>query len=129
MAFMMPVIKPDYKIYSGQTQTAPGDVKMSKKSTRSASLTPRMSTYSGSDIEYRVTTPFKALSSSTSRKSSHCGFITPTPKSASRMSIHKFHSNLVDKLKRKLRLQDSKNNSGDEVYICDSSRDEETYAL
>ncbi|XP_076334629.1 uncharacterized protein LOC143238365 [Tachypleus tridentatus] len=129
MAFMMPVIKSDYKIYPGQTQTPPGDEKMSRKSTRSASLTPRMSTCSGSDIEYRVTTSSKALSSGRSRKSSHCGFVTPSPKSASRMSIHKFHNNLVDKLKRKLRLQDSTKHSGDEVYICDSSKDEETFAL
>ncbi|XP_013771682.1 uncharacterized protein LOC106456854 [Limulus polyphemus] len=122
MAFMMPVIKPEFEIYPNRIKRIP------RKATKSMPVTPRLSNSTEIEVEGRLIRVIASKSFSTGkcRHNSHCTSEVPTPKSASRMSLHKFHTRLVDKLKRKLHLQDSGYNSEDEVSACDSTTNKTT---
>lgn len=101
MAFMMPVVKNDYNIYP------------SCPSSRAGSGTPQSSRGS-------------SLSSSPSGGSSFVGSprqcATPVlirmPKSESQNSLHRFHSKLVDKLRKTFR---GKNGSSDDIHQASTS--------
>lgn len=132
MAFMMPVVKNDYNIYKSSTgrsrrssecsnsQSCRGSRKVSECS---KSEGPSLSTSPGSD--FIVGSPHRstalAMSSRYSRNSSRnsnsqSSLQSPTksnssspPKSVSTSSLNKFHTRVVDKLKRSLRIKDSSN--------------------
>ncbi|XP_013788286.1 uncharacterized protein LOC106472206 [Limulus polyphemus] len=125
MAFMMPVVKNEFEVYPNGTKSPRSHIKKPVKSSRSAPVTPRLSISPGSDAEVHLirVVSGKSFSTDRSRSSSHNVSGIPTPKSASHSSLHKFHSHLVDKLRKRLHLQD---NLGDETSICDSRKEEDT---
>lgn len=131
MAFMMPVVKNDYNIYkssSGRSRRSSEcsnsqSCRSRKVSECSKSEGPSLSTSPGSD--FIVGSPHRstalAMSSRYSRTSSRnsnsqSSLQSPTkstssspPKSVSTSSLNKFHTRVVDKLKRSLRIKDSSN--------------------
>lgn len=126
---MMPVVKNDYNIYkSGRSRRSsecsnPQSCRSRKVSECSKSEGPSLSTSPGSD--FVVGSPHRstplAISNRYSRNSSRnsqSSLQSPTkstssspPKSASTSSLNKFHTRVVDKLKRSLRLKDSRDSS------------------
>ncbi|XP_076372807.1 uncharacterized protein LOC143257648 [Tachypleus tridentatus] len=124
MAFMMPVVKSAFEVYPNGTKSPRNHIKESAKISQSAPVTPRLSLSPGSDAEVHLTRVVtgKSFSTDRSRNSSRNVSGIPTPNSASHLSLHKFHSRLVDKLRKRLHLQD---NLDDEVSICDSKKKED----
>ncbi|XP_046664295.1 LOW QUALITY PROTEIN: arginine/serine-rich protein 1 [Homalodisca vitripennis] len=126
MAFMMPVVKNDYNIYKSSRSrrssecSNPSSCRSRKVSECSKSEGPSLSTSPGSD--FIVGSPHRsipmAMSSRLSRNSSRnsqSSLQSPSkstssspPKSASSSSLNKFHTRVVDKLKRSLRIKDSR---------------------
>ncbi|XP_054264115.1 uncharacterized protein LOC128987342 isoform X2 [Macrosteles quadrilineatus] len=126
MAFMMPVVKNDYNIYkNGRSRRSsecsnPQSCRSRKVSECSKSEGPSLSTSPGSD--FIVGSPHRsipmAMSSKYSRNSSRnsqSSLQSPSkstssspPKTASTSSLNKFHTRVVDKLKRSLRIKDSR---------------------
>lgn len=85
MAFMMPVIKNDYNIYP----SCPSSRNSTPQSSRGSSLA---SSPTATSLAFR----------SSPRSSETPGF----PKSESQISLHKFHSKVLDKLKKTFRGKD-----------------------
>ncbi|XP_035230293.1 uncharacterized protein LOC118202252 [Stegodyphus dumicola] len=88
MAFMMPVVKNDYKIYP----TCPSRSGLSTPQTRGSSLSSSPGAASASFMS--------------SPRSSQTPAFPNTPKSGSETSLHKFHSKLLDKLRKTFRGKD-----------------------
>jgi len=123
---MMPVVKNDYNIYKSSRSRRSSECsnaqscRSRKVSECSKSEGPSLSTSPGSD--FIVGSPHRsipiAMSSKYSRNSSRnsqSSLQSPTkstssspPKTASSSSLNKFHTRVVDKLKRSLRIKDSR---------------------
>ncbi|XP_076322340.1 uncharacterized protein LOC143231665 [Tachypleus tridentatus] len=109
MAFMMPVVRSEYEIYPsrsrrGSTCSQP----RSRRGTRTESATPSLSCSPESDVEERMANIEQLKGESREQQprcSSQCALESHSPKSASNSSLNKFHSRLVDKLKRKLKIE------------------------
>lgn len=117
MAFMMPVVKNDWDIYKSQRQASSRRTsENSRKASESRSECPSLSTSPGSAADFfspahrssgpvhmrtysraSLQSPSKVSSSTTSASSS------PPKSNGSQSSLNKFHSRLVDKLKRSFR--------------------------
>ncbi|XP_076310345.1 uncharacterized protein LOC143225215 [Tachypleus tridentatus] len=124
MAFMMPVIKPEFEIYPNRIKPLPKKARKHKKNSRSMPVTPKLSNSNEIEVEDRLirVVANKSFSTGKSRRDSNYASEVHTPNSASHISLNKFHTRLVDMLKRKLHLQDSGYNSEDEMSTCDSAR-------
>lgn len=117
MAFMMPVVRNDYNIYKDGRSRRTSECtpcRSRKVSECSKSAGPSLSTSPGTD-QYganRRSAPV-SVSRQTSRSSrdslqSPCKSSSPSPpKSGSSSSLNKFHTRLVDRLKRSLKCKDS----------------------
>ncbi|CAL1272284.1 unnamed protein product [Larinioides sclopetarius] len=98
MAFMMPVMKNDYNIYPSCPSSRAGcATPQSRGSSRGSSLS---------------TSPSGVSSFLSSPRHSHTPAYTSMPKSESQTSLHKFHSRLLEKLRKTFRGKDS---SSDDV--------------
>ncbi|XP_064469909.1 uncharacterized protein LOC135384646 [Ornithodoros turicata] len=110
MAFMMPVVKNDYNIYqqNGTKTRRTSSCSINSRASRSgqASGQTSLSCSPGSDVEERL----RAVESERgTRRTSRCSdvVVPPTPRSASQSSLYrKFHTRLVDKLRKTLRSKD-----------------------
>lgn len=133
MAFMMPVVKNDWDIYKSNrsrrsSECSNGQSCRSRKVSECKSECPSLSTSPGSD--FIVGSPahrsvpmnmghtgrgFSRTSSRTSQTSLQSpskSIGSSPPKSGSTNSLNKFHSKLVDKLKKSLTKSDSSGNVG-----------------
>lgn len=109
MAFMMPVVKNDYMIYqqngsSSKSRRSSSCSVNSRASRGPASGQTSLSCSPGSDVEERL----RAVESERcTRRTSRCSDVVVAPRSASQSSLYKkFHSRVVDKLRRTLRSKD-----------------------
>ncbi|XP_067143829.1 uncharacterized protein [Centruroides vittatus] len=105
MAFMMPVVKNEYDIYGSRRSSTCSNQTRSRCPTRSSSVTASLSCSPGSDLDYRLASVSMGCSRH-SRNGSGCQSEIPSPKSASSVSLQKFHNRLLDKLKKKLKIKD-----------------------
>lgn len=106
MAFMMPVVKNDYNIYASRSRcsSTSSSIQSSRRHTQSESAPVSLSCSPMSDVEERLAAI--SLGCSPRRGSSHMGELA-SPKSASQSSLHKFHTKVVEKLRKKLRSKDN----------------------
>lgn len=117
MAFMMPVVKNDWDIYKSNRSRRSSECnsRSRKVSECSRSECPSLSTSPGS--EFIVGSPHRTIPIALrhSRNSSRASLQSPSknsstssspPKSGSQSSLNKFHTRLVDKLKRSFRFKD-----------------------
>ncbi|KAL1131296.1 hypothetical protein AAG570_010914 [Ranatra chinensis] len=115
MAFMMPVVKNDYDIYrSGRSRRSsecsnPQSCRSRKVSECSKSEGPSLSTSPGSDFivgspAHRSNAISVSRQYSRSSRTSQTSLQSP---SGSANSLNKFHTRLVDRLKRSLKCKDS----------------------
>ncbi|CAN7979177.1 hypothetical protein HPB47_027980 [Ixodes persulcatus] len=109
MAFMMPVVKNDYMIYqqngnSSKSRRSSSCSMHSRASRGPASGQTSLSCSPGSDVEERL----RAVESERgTRRTSRCSDVVEAPRSASQSSLYKkFHTRVVDKLRRTLRSKD-----------------------
>ncbi|XP_075548573.1 uncharacterized protein LOC142582586 [Dermacentor variabilis] len=109
MAFMMPVVKNDYMIYqqngSSSKSRRSSSCSMSSRASRGpASGQTSLSCSPGSDVEERL----RAVESERgTRRTSRIMDVPVAPRSASQSSLYKkFHSRVVDKLRKTLRSKD-----------------------
>uniref|UniRef100_A0A0K8TAE4 Uncharacterized protein n=1 Tax=Lygus hesperus TaxID=30085 RepID=A0A0K8TAE4_LYGHE len=119
MAFMMPVVKNDYDIYKGGRSRRSSECtpcRSRKVSECSKSEGPSLSTSPGADYSTSKSNGRSvpvSVSRQTSRSSrdslqSPCKSSSSSPpKSGSSGSLNKFHTRLVDRLKRSLKCKDS----------------------
>ncbi|XP_063230623.1 uncharacterized protein LOC134535447 [Bacillus rossius redtenbacheri] len=108
MAFMMPVVKNDWDIYKSARSrrssecSNPQTCRSRKVSECSKSECPSLSTSPGSDLA--VGSPaHRSVSLAVASPQSPCA---SPPKAGSQSSLNKFHSRLVDRLKRSLRSKE-----------------------
>ncbi|KAK7862475.1 hypothetical protein R5R35_001373 [Gryllus longicercus] len=134
MAFMMPVVKNDWDIYKSNRSrrssecSNPQSCRSRKVSECSKSEGPSLSTSPGSDflvgspahrsVPVQVASASRQYSRASSR-ASQSSLQSPTkstssspPKTGSQSSLNKFHSRLVDRLKRSLRSKDPVDGAG-----------------
>lgn len=109
MAFMMPVVKNDYMIYqqnggSSKSRRSSSCSMSSRASRGPASGQTSLSCSPGSDVEERL----RAVESErATRRTSRVMEVPVAPRSASQSSLYKkFHSRVVDKLRKTLRSKD-----------------------
>ncbi|KAL3221657.1 hypothetical protein MRX96_029283 [Rhipicephalus microplus] len=109
MAFMMPVVKNDYMIYqqnggSSKSRRSSSCSMSSRASRGAASGQTSLSCSPGSDVEERL----RAVESERgTRRTSRIMDVPVAPRSASQSSLYKkFHSRVVDKLRKTLRSKD-----------------------
>ncbi|KAG8186709.1 hypothetical protein JTE90_015646 [Oedothorax gibbosus] len=123
MAFMMPVMKNDYNIYSSRSRTSSNNSVPSRRHTQSESAPVSLSSSPGSDVEERLA----AISLGCSpRRGSRLDEVVSTSKSASSSSLHKFHSKVVEKLRRKLRSSSRDESSSQAENSTASSNSKQT---
>ncbi|XP_046384088.1 ADP-ribosylation factor-like protein 6-interacting protein 4 [Ischnura elegans] len=129
MAFMMPVVKNDWDIYRSNRSRRSSECSggRSRKVSECRSEGPSLSTSPGSDFLLAGSPPHRSApialrhsrsslpspsksspsSSSTSSPPKSCGVPPSGARTGSQSSLNKFHSRLVDKLKRSLKIKDA----------------------
>lgn len=127
MAFMMPVMKNDYDIYKSNRSRRSSECSnnRSRKVSECKSEGPSLSTSPGSDFLHSPAhrsvpgNMGQRAMSRTSSRTSQNSLQSPSksigcspPKSTSSGSLNKFHTRLVDRLKRSLTKSDSSSNVG-----------------
>ncbi|XP_013793067.1 uncharacterized protein LOC106477006 [Limulus polyphemus] len=107
MAFMMPVVKGEYEIYPNRSRR--GSACSQSRSRRGTQVESSLSCSPESDVEERMAAIVSLEHESKEHNSSHSISGSQSLKSASNTSLDKFHCRLVDKLKKKLRIDSGVN--------------------
>ncbi|XP_067138270.1 uncharacterized protein [Centruroides vittatus] len=110
MAFMMPVVRNDYDIYANRSRrsSTSSSCPPSRRGTHSDSGNTSLSCSPGSDVEETLA----AISLGSSPRGRKTSQDYQMPKSASQNSLSKFHSKVVDKLRKKIHSKEETDEEG-----------------